>query len=236
MNNSNNHLHKGIKSKLSNGVKFSFTITYILLLTTATITFIEAIRTNDPIVRHVLNLETCISVVAGYFYSVFVAKLDEAEKSGMKVNWIDITQTRYVDWCITTPMMLFTLCLVLARNSKQEIHIPNLLAIVGLNYFMIFGGYCGEIGWSPRWMADLAGFAAFFGMFYLIYRFYVSPRPSNRDNQILYWFYLIVWSLYGVVYMMDEEVKNIIMNMLDLTSKCLIGLGLWMYYTKTVKL
>ena len=43
--------------KLDNQVKFSFMITYTLLLTTATITFIEAMRTTNPNVRHVLNLE-----------------------------------------------------------------------------------------------------------------------------------------------------------------------------------
>ena len=57
-------------------VKYSFVITYILLLTTGTITFIEAMRTQVPAVRHIMNLETCISIVAGYFYSVFVQKIE----------------------------------------------------------------------------------------------------------------------------------------------------------------
>ncbi len=65
-------------------IKMSFTITYILLLTTALITFIEAIRTNIPIIRHIFNLETCISLVASYFYSIFVAKIDEVEKNNKK--------------------------------------------------------------------------------------------------------------------------------------------------------
>ena len=53
-------------------IKFSFMITYILLLTTATITFIEALRTNNPTIRHIFNLETCISLVASYFYLLFL--------------------------------------------------------------------------------------------------------------------------------------------------------------------
>ena len=43
---------------------FSFTLTYILLLTTGTITLIEALRTKIPLVRHIFNLETVISVIA----------------------------------------------------------------------------------------------------------------------------------------------------------------------------
>ena len=50
----------------------SFYITYVFLMTTATITFIEAIRTKDIKIRNILNLETCISVVAAVFYSKFV--------------------------------------------------------------------------------------------------------------------------------------------------------------------
>ena len=48
-------------------VKYSFYLTYAFLLTTGTITFIESMRTSIPKVRHILNLETCISVVAAFF-------------------------------------------------------------------------------------------------------------------------------------------------------------------------
>ena len=49
-------------------VHSSFYITYAFLMTTATITFIESIRTKDAKIRNILNLETCISVVAAFFY------------------------------------------------------------------------------------------------------------------------------------------------------------------------
>ena len=111
-------------------VKFSFTITYILLLTTATITFIEAIRTPIPAVRHVLNLETCISVVAGYFYSIFTGKIDEFSQKNKAIDWSEITKTRYIDWSITTPMMLLALCLVLGQNNKIPVKFTVIGAIV----------------------------------------------------------------------------------------------------------
>jgi bacteriorhodopsin len=93
-------------------IKGSFMITYVLLLTTGLITFIEAIRTQNPLVRHILNLETCISLVAGYFYGIFVGQLDQFEKDHKPINWDSITKTRYVDWAITTPIMLLVLVLV----------------------------------------------------------------------------------------------------------------------------
>ena len=37
-----------------------------------------------------------------------------------------------------------------------------------------------------------------------------------------------------IVYMLTEEYKNIAMNILDLTAKCFVGLGLWAYFTKII--
>ena len=228
-------IEKENKEILSNGVKFSFTITYILLLTTATITFIEAMRTKNSLVRHILNLETCISIVAAYFYSVFITKLDESEKNKIKLNWKNISETRYVDWSITTPMMLLTLCLVLSYNSKTTIHLSIMISILLLNYMMLILGYSGEMKYIDKTIANIIGFIPFFSMFFIIYLYYVKPRPT-RVNYIIFGIYLTIWSIYGIVYMFDEMTKNIIINILDLTAKCLVGIGLWIYYTKTIKL
>lgn len=218
------------KKKDDSLVKRSFMVSYVLLLTTATITFIEALRTNSPTIRHIFNLETCISVVAGYFYGVFIQKIDTTEK----IDWSEITKLRYIDWSITTPMMLLALCLVLSYNSKTVIHLPIILSIVALNYAMLFIGYMGETGVLQRWIADIAGFMPFIAMFFIIYYNFIRPNPSY-SNWVMYLLYLVIWSLYGVVYMLSEEWKNITMNILDLTAKCLVGLGLWVYYTNIIK-
>jgi len=218
------------KKKDDSLVKRSFMVSYVLLLTTATITFIEALRTNSPTIRHIFNLETCISVVAGYFYGVFIQKIDTTEK----IDWSEITKLRYIDWSITTPMMLLALCLVLSYNSKTVVHLPVILSIVALNYAMIFIGYMGETGVLQRWIADIAGFAPFIAMFFIIYYNFIRPNPSY-SNWVMYLLYLVIWSMYGVVYMLSEEWKNITMNILDLTAKCLVGLGLWVYYTNIIK-
>lgn len=216
-------------------VKFSFTLTYIMLLTTATITVIEALRTKDPTVRHILNLETCISVVAGYFYSIFVAQIDKYSFEKKEIDWSEISKTRYMDWTITTPMMLLALCVVLGNGSNQPVRIPVILTIIMLNFAMLFLGYLGEIKTWTRWVSMITGFVFFFAMFAIIFVKFVLPKRSLA-NYILFSLYFTIWSLYGIVYMLDENYKNIAMNLLDLTSKCLIGLGLWAYYTKIVKL
>ena len=87
-------------------VKTTFYITYVFLLTTATITFIEAMRTKDSKIRNILNLETCISVVAAYFYGRFVKEIE-----GKTLDYKQLNITRYTDWAITTPIMLLVLVL-----------------------------------------------------------------------------------------------------------------------------
>lgn len=206
---------------------FSFYLAYVLLLTTGTITFIEALRNNNARVRHIMNLETCISVVAAYFYSIFNEKIK-------KPDWKEITQLRYIDWNITTPMMLLVLCLVLSMNSKTVIHISTFLLIVLLNYLMLFFGYLGEINKMDRKVSDILGFVAFFATYGIIFKQYVMPKYSI-DNYIIFTLYISIWSIYGIAYFLSDINKNILMNYLDVTAKCLIGIGLWTYYTKIIR-
>jgi len=221
------------KDSSSYYIKSSFMITYILLLTTATITFIEAMRTTNPNIRHILNLETCISIVAGYFYSVFLAQIDSFEKDNKPIDWEQLTKTRYIDWSITTPMMLFTLCIVLSMHLGKKINIITILSVILLNFCMLFIGYLGEIAILGRMLSSFLGFIPFFGMFYIIYLNFIKPKYVFF-NYFFFGFYLVVWSLYGLVYLAPENYKNICMNVLDCIAKCFIGLGLWVYYTRTL--
>jgi len=208
---------------------FTFMITYTVLLTTATITLIEALRTKVPHVRHILNLETCISLVAGYYYGIFITKVNDDTK---EVDWNEITLLRYTDWSITTPLMLITLCLVLGSNSKTVVHFPVILSVIILNYIMLFTGYYGESNPQYRTWTTIVGFFPFFAMFYIIFKnFYGSGGFANK---VMFGLYIVVWSFYGIVYVLPEVYKNIAFNILDLVAKCLIGLGLWVYYSKII--
>jgi bacteriorhodopsin len=214
-------------------VKASFMITYILLLTTATITFIEAIRTNVPEIRHVLNLETAVSLIAGYFYSVFLTQIDNNEKH--KFEWKEITKTRYVDWSITTPIMLLVLCIVLAKESGREIKLSDLGIIILLDYAMLILGYWGDVKYIDRTIAFFTSFVAFFAMFYHIFKKYVTPNLGYGKSS-LFIIYVVIWGLYGLVYLLEESYKNIALNILDCVAKCFVGLGLWLYYINIVKM
>ena len=210
----------------------SFMISYIVLLTTGTICFIEAMRTTVPMIRHIFNLETCISVVAGYFYYLFMEKLKEYETKKQPVNWKEMTELRYLDWSITTPMMLIVLCAALGYNIKKVVHLSTITIIIILNYLMLYFGYLGENN-NKKIIYAIFSFLAFFTMYAIIYCHYIKPK-YNLANNIFYGLYLVVWTIYGVVYFLVEETKNISFNILDVLSKSLIGIGLWLYYTKII--
>jgi bacteriorhodopsin len=200
----------------------------VLLLTTGTITFIEALRNKNMMVQHIMNLETCISVVAGYFYSVMNEKL----KKMKEIKWKELTRLRYVDWAITTPIMLLVLSLVLSFNTNTKIKLHWFALTVVFNYLMLYFGYLGETG-MEKGTASILGFLFFFLTYGLVFANYLTKY--NRDNWIIFGLYVIVWSIYGVAYHFEEERKNIIYNYLDLTSKCFVGIGLWIYYTKIIR-
>lgn len=216
-------------------IKFSFSITYIFLLTTATITFIEAMRTKISKVRHVLNLETAISIIAVYFYSVFLEKITVYEKEDRKIDWSDISLTRYIDWAMTTPLMLLALLLVLSQNIGKSITFRMYMGIIALNFIMLYSGYLGETNTINRLLACGIGFVAFSAMFYIIYKEFILS-VSNFPNKILFSIFSSIWAFYGVFYMMSEDYKNIGMNILDCLAKCCFGLGLWAYYSKLLVL
>ena len=216
-------------------VKVTFYITYAFLLTTATITFIEAIRTNDAQIRHILNLETCISVVAAFFYTQFMNKINKYSEENKQIDYKEINITRYTDWMITTPIMLLVLCLVFGYNNKTVMSASYFLLILVVNFLMLAFGYVGEVGMLNKRLAQLGGFIFFFILYGMIYFTFLHSK-YNFDNQIIFWAFVFFWFFYGVLYDMNEETKNVGYNVLDLFSKCFVGIFFWAYLTGVIKI
>jgi bacteriorhodopsin len=208
-------------------LSLSFHFTYLLLLTTGTITLIEALRTENPLIRHIMNLETIISLVAGYFYSIFIEEINKTT-----IDWKKLVLTRYQDWLISTPLMLLTLCLVLGMNTgRKSLSLREYLLILLCNYSMLLCGYYGETHKLNKPLSCLLGFVFFTILFgYIYYLFFFNNNKFRFQNYILYFYYLFVWSLYGCVFLLQEKEKNICYNILDFVAKCFIGISLWAYY------
>jgi bacteriorhodopsin len=209
-------------------VRNTFYITYAFLITTGTITFIEAMRTNDSKIRHILNLETVISIVAGYFYTVFMRKINNNE-----LNYSEINLNRYIDWAITTPVMLLVLCLVFVYNNKTKLTAGFFLIVLIINYVMLGAGYMGETKMINKRVGWTIGSLAFIVLYGLLYFTFIQGK-NVFDNKIIFWAFLIFWAGYGIAYNLDNETRNISYNILDLFSKCFVGIFFWAYLTKVL--
>ena len=224
----------------------SFYITYIFLITTSVITFIEALRSPIPQVRHILNLETCISVIASYFYGLFIAEINnKKEKSSTKENFAThdsiheiplekINNMRYSDWIITTPFMLLALSMVLGYENKIAVRFKSFILVLISNLFMLGFGYAGEIGLLNRNLASFMGFLFLLLTFGIIWKLFITCAKATYQSKLIFWLYLGLWSLYGVFYHTNEATKMLGYNILDLIAKAFVGIFFWLYLTKSV--
>jgi hypothetical protein len=198
------------------------------------------------ILKSLLWLETIVQVIEGSFYVWLVNQF-------RLIDIENITSKRYFDWFITTPTMLFTLCIYLEylRNNKKDKkdnyfsgkddksekptnsfkllydsfqnNKSNIIPIVILNAMMLIFGYLGEVKLMNNYLAVFLGFLPFFAMFYIIYENYAKFTPNGET---LFWYFSIVWSLYGVAALMPYFWKNISYNTLDIFAKNFFGIFL----------
>ena len=226
-------------------VKSSFYFTYIFLITTGTICFIEALRNPVPQIRHIMNLETCISVVAGYFYGLFVEKINKAEKESQEKNndleedkelpLEKINDMRYTDWVISTPLMLLVLCMVLGYENKITVTFLPFIGILLFNFLMLGAGYLGELGKLTLTLANSIGFVFFFIMYGIIWKIYMTGSKITSQSKVIFWLFVGLWAMYGVFYQSPQMTKIFGYNILDLLAKAFVGIFFWFYLTKSIK-
>ena len=194
------------------------------------------------LLKSILLLELIVQLVEGAFY-VWMAYLFSSIKN--------VTPKRYFDWMITTPLMLFSLCMYLEYLKEEEEKKENkgeektketfnnytldpiidafsknkkiLIPIFLLNWLMLLFGYLGEVGIMNNWIAVICGFIPFIVYYIMIYNNYAKYTDFGKQ---LFWYFAGIWSLYGVAAVMPYYWKNISYNILDIFSKNFFGLYL----------
>lgn len=202
----------------------TFITSYIIMFGYTTITLVEAIRTTNTNVRHIMNIETAVSLIAGLVYGMFIERFKQPD---FKLQ--DLMPMRYLDWMVTTPLILLALMLFY-NKTLASINYKTYGTVVLLNWLMLLSGYLGEFG-QIGWGAGLGvGFLFFAAMLTYIF-LYAIPKGSSHT---VFWIFSAIWSGYGIAYMFDEEAKNIAYNILDITAKALFGVVLWLYFGKVL--
>ena len=88
---------------------------------------------------------------------------------------------------------------------------------------MLLFGYLGELGVIDKYTATVSGFIGFAYAFNIIYTDYARKSKIGKK---LFNFLVTVWGLYGVVYLLNDTLKNNAFNMLDIVAKNFFGLYL----------
>lgn len=198
------------------------------------------LQDKDKILRTILILEAIVQGVEAFFYIWVIKALK-------KINIM--SSRRYVDWFITTPLMLFTTTIFMQYQKNKEegkeeiITIPQfiednkeiLVLIFLFNYAMLFFGLMHELktinpkqGISKNTALPI-GFVCFFVSFFLIYDNFAKYTEYGRN---LFYFLIIVWGLYGYSAYKPPIKKNTYYNCLDIVSKNFYGLFLYYYITQ----
>jgi bacteriorhodopsin len=181
-----------------------------------------------------MNIETCISIIAAYFYGQFVKQIESAKEAGAAIDWAAINNTRYVDWMISTPFMLLALCMVLSIETNQPTRFLPFVLILLLDIAMIASGYLGEIGKISKKTGTVVGFVAFILLYVYIWLLYMTGKRT-MPAMITFGIFVFFWAVYGVVYNFEEDDKIVYYNVLDLIAKAFVGIFFWMYFTGVVK-
>jgi bacteriorhodopsin len=191
------------------------------------------------LIKQLLGLEVAVQAVEGSFYAWLYYNIDRVK---------NITPKRYADWAITTPTMLVTLIAYIIYlktdkgNGRDSLSLIQILRenavpitqILGLNWFMLLFGYLGEVGVIPLVAGVALGFVPFIAYFYIMYEKFVAndaihnngTNGTNGTSLKIYAYFLVAWSLYGIVAVLPYALKNTIYNVLDLFSKNFFGIFL----------
>jgi len=212
---------------------YSLVIQFIIAIICLLGTFIK-LDDQDKILHEVLVLETVVQFIEFSFYVWLVYNFNNIK--------IDISVVRYYDWFLTTPTMLFALICFMVyfhkktqqNSSTEEMSLTNIYhensnainKILVSNALMLLLGYLGELNIISKFSGFMGG--TFF-LLYAFYYLYVTFVQDQSINKYLFWFNFILWSGYGIAYLLSHENKNNMYNILDVFAKNLNGLFILLF-------
>ena len=145
-----------------------------------------------------------------------------------------VTRARYIDWFVSTPIMLFSISMFfLYRRGKNDIFQEALeqwtvWMSISFNWLMLSFGLLAEVLRTDldRFVMLVLGTSSFAVSFA-----FLSLQASFDDavSTVFFSSMLFLWALYGVAAIFPERLKNISYNALDVFSKNVFGLAVFIY-------
>ena len=209
------------------------------------------VNPKDELLKDLLRVELFVQIIEFIFYIMLITYLTRKSQN--------ITPYRYLDWAITTPLMLITLSAFLQHDTTTSgtgatgtgtgatgtgtgatgtgtvaaprlvdflaKHKGSIVKIVLLNAAMLLFGLIGEFGYMTPYMSTTLGFIPFIVNFKYIKDRFLPSSEDKLKNLLFYWF-VFFWALYGVFAVMGYTVKNTGYNILDIFAKNFFGIFL----------
>ena len=175
--------------------------------------FVSKIKNGNPYtsdkLREIHTLETTLLGVATGQYAVTLPMGDKQR----------VQRWRYLDWIITTPLLLKTLHSLAEEKGFDESFMPAFIA----NLVMVISGYYAEFlakNDTTRRFWYLLGVIALVVVLIYVTRWNSYLQDQNVDTQQLPTFFYIGWVLYGINFLTpNEELRQTAFNVLDLFNK-----------------
>jgi bacteriorhodopsin len=180
---------------------------------------------RDQLLKDLLEVELGVQVVEFIFYVWLIYYFSQVSRN--------ITPYRYLDWAVTTPLMLITLSAFLSHDGTTtnrlsdflSNHTASIINIILLNAAMLLFGLIGEFGYLSHYTSTALGFIPFALNFKYIKDTFLPSDEDEFKNAVFYWF-VFFWGLYGLFAVTSYTVKNTGYNILDIFAKNFFGLFL----------
>lgn len=179
---------------------------------------------------YIALLETVSQIIEFAYYAIVIFYV------GAIYTW-----SRYIDWFISTPVMLvstagFVVYLQDERNTLRVLfegeRLGMTLGMLGFNTLMLAFGLLAELSAYMSTMFLILGMVSFFATFAFLYTF--VQQSSNIVALVLFEFVFVVWGLYGVAATQPYRLKNVAYNILDIIAKNFYGLFLFIYSVSVI--
>lgn len=181
------------------------------------------ISVGDDTVRSELNvivtLEVVSQVIEFLWYAYFTCRHAEIR-----------TWTRYIDWVLSTPVMILSTVLFFAHRRDQyelwtPFSTPHVYLCLAFNWLMLLFGFLTEVGKLDRPIGLSIGSLFFVASFTLL----ASCIAQDSLSIALFWVMYAVWAGYGLAATLPYTSKNVAYNVLDIVSKNFYGIFLTIY-------
>ena len=177
-------------------IKISILIQVITGVLAGTGLFIN-IDKKHKILKDTLFAEFSVQIIELLWYLVIAFNL-------YTINNNRITSMRYIDWVITTPIMLIITLVYFEYNNNEKKTLDilkknknEIIKIVIYNFLMLLFGFLGEVDVLNKQISIPLGFVFFFLSFKILYSFV----KKNYKNKVLFSLLTIIWSGYGIAAM-----------------------------------